>query len=186
MASTDLALVRAALAGRRGARRKLARRLLCTRRLLATVAAGMHCRVDQDELEDLAQETMTRAWEKLAAFEGRASLETWLYRFCYLELMNFLRSRRRQPKPVADFGDVPFPEPVAPALPSSSGLDHLLRHLAPREAEVVRLRHVEQLEFREVGDVLGVSASTAKTSYYRGLGKLRALMGEAIVKERAS
>ena len=52
----------------------------------------------------------------------------------------------------------------------------LLRHLAPREAEVVRLRHVEQLSFAEIASALDISTSSAKTHYNRGLDKLRDLL----------
>ena len=51
-----------------------------------------------------------------------------------------------------------------------------LRHLAPREAQVVRLRHVEDLSLPEVAELLGISTSSAKTHYYRALEKLRSLL----------
>ena len=59
---------------------------------------------------------------------------------------------------------------------SEQGIGTYLKHLAPREADVVRLRHVEDLSFQETGEVLGISASSAKTHYYRALEKLRDIL----------
>jgi RNA polymerase sigma-70 factor, ECF subfamily len=72
-----------------------------------------------DESEDLLQETLVRAWNRRATFEGRSSLRTWLYRIATNACLDFLRHRRRQPiaaglVPATDPGaEVPPPVAVA-------------------------------------------------------------------------
>jgi RNA polymerase sigma-70 factor (TIGR02960 family) len=50
------------------------------------------------DAEDLVQETMLAAWRGLDAFEGRASLRTWLYRIATNRCLNALRDRGRRPR----------------------------------------------------------------------------------------
>jgi RNA polymerase sigma-70 factor, ECF subfamily len=50
------------------------------------------------DAEDALQETLVAAWRGLPAFEGRASLRTWLYRVATSRCLNMLRSARRRPQ----------------------------------------------------------------------------------------
>ena len=69
------------------------------------------------------------------------------------------------------------PEPAVAATVDRGLIDEetakLLEQLAPREREVVHLRHFEDLSLPEIALRLGLSVSSVKTHYYRGLTKLR-------------
>ena len=49
------------------------------------------------DAEDALQETLLSAWQGLPAFEGRASIRTWLYRVATSRCIDALRSGRRRP-----------------------------------------------------------------------------------------
>jgi RNA polymerase sigma-70 factor (TIGR02960 family) len=49
------------------------------------------------DAEDMLQETLLAAWRGLDAFQGRASLRTWLYRIATNRCLNLLRSKARRP-----------------------------------------------------------------------------------------
>jgi RNA polymerase sigma-70 factor (ECF subfamily) len=52
------------------------------------------------EAEDMVQETMLRAWKRLATYEGRASFRSWLYKIATnacLDVLDQRRSRRLLP-----------------------------------------------------------------------------------------
>lgn len=51
------------------------------------------------EAEDLTQETYLRAWRRLATFEGRASLLTWLYRIATNAALDAIDDRKRRSLP---------------------------------------------------------------------------------------
>jgi RNA polymerase sigma-70 factor (ECF subfamily) len=53
------------------------------------------------EADDAAQETLLRAWRAREAFDGRASLRTWLYRIATNVCLDALADRRRRERPVA-------------------------------------------------------------------------------------
>lgn len=48
---------------------------------------------DRHEAEDAAQETFLRAFRRLGAFRGDASLQTWLLRICRNHCLDRLRAR---------------------------------------------------------------------------------------------
>jgi len=73
----------------------------------------MHCyRIlgSVQDAEDALQETLLAAWQDLGAFEGRASIRTWLYQVATHRSLNALRSARRRPQT-----DWPPPGPDLPA-----------------------------------------------------------------------
>lgn len=52
------------------------------------------------DTEDVLQEVLLRAWRGLAAFEGRSSLRSWLYRIATNACLNAIESRSRRALPV--------------------------------------------------------------------------------------
>jgi RNA polymerase sigma-70 factor (ECF subfamily) len=105
------------------------------------------------EAEDLVQETMLRAWQRLHTFEGRAPVRAWLYRIatnaCF-DALDRARARRRLPtwtRPPADPG-----EPLPPFAAEFSWLepypDEWLDGLDPGNPEArVSLRESVRLAF---------------------------------------
>ena len=68
------------------------------------------------DAEDALQETLLSAWQGLPAFEGRASIRTWLYRVATSRCIDALRSGRRRPVPVTS-----PPEGLMPPEPTRLG-----------------------------------------------------------------
>ena len=63
------------------------------------------------DAEDVLQDTLLAAWQGLGAFEGRASIRTWLYRIATNRCLNALRSASRRPAKEWDIPQVEPPEP---------------------------------------------------------------------------
>jgi RNA polymerase sigma-70 factor (TIGR02960 family) len=64
------------------------------------------------DAEDALQETLLAAWQGLGAFEGRASIRTWLYRIATNRCLNALRSANRRSAKEWDIPQVEPPEPT--------------------------------------------------------------------------
>jgi RNA polymerase sigma-70 factor (ECF subfamily) len=64
------------------------------------------------DAEDALQDTLLAAWRGLGAFEGRASVRTWLYRIATNRCLNVRRSARRRPAQEWNVPEVVPPEPT--------------------------------------------------------------------------
>jgi RNA polymerase sigma-70 factor (ECF subfamily) len=158
---------------------RLAQRIACVPRILAYRNAKMGRPLDDDELQDAAQETFVVLLRRLPDYQPIAPLESWLYGICDLQLRDAVRNklrRRQRAAPLADY-DAPSSE-QAPERGVLEGAEvqRLLQGLSGMEAKVLRLKHLEGRTFAEIATLLEISPNTAKTMHYRGLARLRRML----------
>ncbi len=174
----DLELVGRALERAPEAIEQLGERLRCVARIVASRNAVLRQPLRQEDLADLIQDCLALIWRKLRTFEGRASLETWVYRICTLELMNGVRRvRRDKGSRLSVVEEMVTDERADPA--NHTALQDLhsgLAELDPLDGEIMRLKHFEDLTFVEIGLRLSVTTSKAKARYYRGLRQLESFL----------
>jgi RNA polymerase sigma-70 factor (ECF subfamily) len=177
-AEADLELTRRVLDGESAARAEFARRMKCVPRILSVINARRGAQLTAHDLEDLTQDTLVRILEKLETFAGHTTLDFWAHRFCYLETMNRVRRQGRRAAVVASGfeGDVESDARETPNLDSGE-LEEWLARMDSREADVVRLKLFEQVDYPEIGRRLDVPAATAKSRYYRGITWLQQRLG---------
>jgi len=71
------------------------------------------------DAEEATQETLLRAWRRLATFEGRAPLRHWLYRIATTTCLNLLAARTRLPAGFAEVSHLtPYPDDLLDQLPA--------------------------------------------------------------------
>jgi len=173
----DIELVRGVLAGDPVARAAFARRMRCVPRILSAINFRRSAALTPQDLEDLAQDSLVRVLEKLETFRGHTTLEYWVHRFCYLQTMNWVRKRGRQAEKTAPLEDeIGVDGRETPRLDSGE-LEQLMDQMHPREAEAVRLKLFEELDFDQIGKRLEVPPATAKSRYYRGISWLQRRVG---------
>src|SRR5215472_14260622 len=109
------------------------------------------------DAEDLAQETLLRAWRALERFEPRAQFQTWLYRIATNACLDELERRPRRPEPVDPFPDRPALQAESPTY------DPAARYAIREGMELALLRAIQELPGRQRAvlifrDVLGWTA----------------------------
>ena len=109
------------------------------------------------DAEDLAQETLLRAWRALERFEPRVQFQTWLYRIATNACLDELERRPRRPEPVDPFPDRPSDETASPTY------DPAARYAIREGMELALLRAIQELPGRQRAvlifrDVLGWTA----------------------------
>ena len=110
------------------------------------------------DAEDLAQETLLRAWRALERFEPRAQFQTWLYRIATNACLDELERRPRRPAPVDLFPDRPSDDSASPTY------DPAARYAIREGMELALLRAIQELPGRQravliLRDVLGWAAA---------------------------
>jgi RNA polymerase sigma-70 factor (TIGR02960 family) len=148
------------------------------------------------DAEDVVQETLLAAWRGLDAFEGRASVRSWLYRIATNRCLNALRDRSRRPREVQAMGDVPEPTRRTEPLWLEPYPDALLEGLADaapgpaaryeaREAVelsfVVALQHLpaRQRAALVLADVLGFRTAEVAALLETGEGSVKGALQRA-------
>jgi RNA polymerase sigma-70 factor (TIGR02960 family) len=152
------------------------------------------------DAEDVMQETMLAAWTGLAAFEGRSSVRTWLYRIATNRCLNHQRSATRRPQPSLpsgapapmSLGEVawlqPFPDSLLEGLPDRQpgpearyesreaitlAFVTAMQHLPPRQRATLILRDVLGYPAKETAEMLSISVVAANNALKRARATLR-------------
>jgi RNA polymerase sigma-70 factor (ECF subfamily) len=180
----DWRLAREALAGGPDARREFSERMRCVPKFLVLLRRrrGGGALTDQD-LEDVAQETLAHIWRRLDSYEGLASLQTWAYRFCQRTLSTHRRAQQRRSDRILVGGPAEAPEPAAPRQGDYGWVHEQLEHVREPDVHVLRMRHFDGLGFAEIAARLGLSESGVKVAYRRGLERLREQLGRRVAEE---
>ncbi len=172
----DLAIVQRSLLGDDAAQALLVARLSCVSKILHSLNERMGNRLQDQDLADLSQDTLLVILGKLSIFEGRGRIESWAYRFCFLEYMNRIRRHIRWSKlagtQLESVSDL-VAHPQESSFLELDDLETRIRELVPPEDQVIRLKHLEQRTFKEIAKKLDLSPNSVKTYYYRGLTRLR-------------
>jgi len=127
--------------------------------------------------EDLVQTTLTKVFVSWRRIQRRDAARAYAAR----TLVNTYLADRRSKRSTELLTDR-FPErPVAPPAPETRMVVlGVLATLPPRARAVVVLRYWEDLSVDQVAAVLGCSPGNVKSLAARALGKLRAVLGEAL------
>ncbi|MEM7203271.1 MAG: sigma-70 family RNA polymerase sigma factor [Planctomycetota bacterium] len=172
-AVADARLARRASCGDPAAVPELLRRLACVEVVLRQHNRRAGHPLSGDDLADAQQETLTAVWRKLDRFEGRSSLETWVFGFCHHEFQKALHRSRRWPAGVNGV------DPAAPSEPMDAAGERVrggLERLGAPAADLIRMRHFDERSFADMAARTGLALGTVKSRYYRGLGQLRVLL----------
>ena len=141
---------------------------------------------DEDLAEELTQETFAQAVGSIDRFDGSCKLTTWL---CAIAKNQLMAWRRKHPPMVSldappdeggtDLqesglaGTAQSPEEVFLAGQQKQALYKGLHDCPEPYREVLYLRLLGGLSFKEIGDVLGQSETWARVTFYRGKEKLK-------------
>jgi RNA polymerase sigma-70 factor (ECF subfamily) len=131
-----------------------------------------------EESEDVTQEVLVRAWQKLGTFRGEAAFGTWLHRLAVNVVLNRRSARGRFRKLFVEEPEQGFDPPSRPASPMA-GLDFeaAVASLSPGARQVFVLHDVEGYRHEEIAGMLGISPGTSKSQLHYARMALRQALG---------
>ena len=144
----------------------------------------VHMVRDVHRAEDLTQETFATAWERMATFQGRSTLATWLHRIAYTKFIDGQRSDRR----IATLNERLTSSAVAPVDPLETAmafeearrLYSALDELDSADRTLLVLHYLQGLSYREMALVLDEPSGTVKWRTSEALKCLRILLAEEV------
>jgi RNA polymerase sigma-70 factor (ECF subfamily) len=141
---------------------------------------------DRHLAEDLVQESFLKALAGLSQFRAGTNFNAWLFRIGHNTLANQHRSAARQREPLPD--DLPEKEagPVEQVLSQEAlqGLAQAINRLNPEFRAALLLRVEEELSFRQIADVLGLTEETARWRVFKARQKLLSLLAPQLEQEK--
>lgn len=130
--------------------------------------------------DDLVQDTLERAWNKLHLWRQGSDLRAWLFTIMHNVYVNQLRARMAHPVVSLDEEEANLPERAVPAdTLEIRDLDVALRKLSDEQREVLLMVGLEQLSYEETARALGIPIGTVMSRLSRGRERLRRIMGGA-------
>jgi RNA polymerase sigma-70 factor, ECF subfamily len=138
---------------------------------------------DPDAAQDMAQESFIAAYQGLKEFKFGSLFSTWLYTIIMNKCRDYLRAKRPNMS-VDDLAEVrrdvnPSPEERAASRQAGDILQESLDALPTEYREVLVLKHVQELAYGEIADMLGISIGALKVRAHRGREMLRRKLEEA-------
>ena len=143
---------------------------------------------DADAAEDVVQQTLCKAVEKIAQYRGESALFTWLCRICRNTIVDTFRASGQARAQVVPFEDN---EEIRLALESISALrtddplastvnEQLTRlvrvvldYLPRRYGQVLEWKYIEGYSVKEIADYLGVAPKAAESTLTRARNAFR-------------
>ena len=135
-----------------------------------------------EEACEVTQEAFLAAWQGLPSFRGDARFSTWLYRIAYNCALKQLEQRKRdkalqvvvQAEQVV--ANTCLEEPVDAALERHARQALVHEHLSELPAKyriVLVLRHLQEMTYEEMAEILSMPIGTIKTHLFRARNLLK-------------
>ncbi|MGI5864640.1 MAG: RNA polymerase sigma factor [Myxococcales bacterium] len=135
--------------------------------------------------EELAQETLARAYASLGTFRNDSGFKRWLYRIALNLCRDYLKSGKAKEGPCGSLEGVL--EPVAAeAGPEErlrgreavAALQRAIDKLAPKYREAFVLKHIESLSYEEMREIVEMPVPALKVRVHRAREMIKRLMEE--------
>ena len=139
----------------------------------------------QEDSKDLLQDVFIKAYQNIRGFDLARKFSPWIYRIAHNEFVNAIKKKERSPLFFFD-PDTLFPHPAAPETADDFALRGELRelldkHLGALDAkyrEPLILNFFEELDYKEIADVLKIPTATVGVRLARGKALLRGMINE--------
>lgn len=145
--------------------------------------------------EDLAQEVFLRVYRSRASYEPSAKFSTWLYRIATNLGVNFARDTRHErpenvmnlDEPDTETGQAPDLRDKAPNVEEEilrrerlTAIRQKVEALPERQRMAVLMHKYQQMDYRQIAEVLKLSESATKSLLFRAYETLRQELREFV------
>lgn len=141
--------------------------------------------LEKEDAEDVLQEVFIKAYVNIKSFDTSRKFSSWIYRIAHNEFINAIQKRGRFPSISLD-PDTIFPHPVAKETADKPAelkelkelLQNYLTQIDVKYREPLILYYFEELDYKEISEILQIPVSTVGVRLSRGKTALKNLVGK--------
>lgn len=141
---------------------------------------------NKDLAEDLLSVTFTKAFLKIKSYTRHISFEMWLKTIAINSSIDYIRRMKDEKydyeldnednfMQVRDSADL-TPEDVYIFNETYSNLNNALDKLNPKYRQIIELRSIQELSYKEISEQLGITESQVKTRIFNAREKLKKML----------
>jgi RNA polymerase sigma-70 factor (ECF subfamily) len=155
-------------------------------RVLAVVGGILR---GSEDVEDVSQQALAKAYFSIRRFDLRSAFGTWLYKIAVNECWDYLRKkkvrrlvyeadmseeqvRKLDSVPEHSFGDRRPHGDAGSRVEQRQLVERLLGELDEKDQLMLVMKEVEGFSVEEIGEVLGLNVNTVKVRLFRARGRL--------------
>jgi RNA polymerase sigma factor (sigma-70 family) len=127
--------------------------------------------ITHENADDVLQNTFIRIYKSIHNFQEKSSLHTWMYRIAYNESLRFLNKNNKNQH--ADIDqithsnlEVLFEDEYFDGDEIQKKLNTIIAGFKEKQQRVFQMKYFDDLSFREISEILKISESTLKSTYY--------------------
>ena len=129
------------------------------------------CHGDVFMADDIAQDTLLKAYLHYGTFQGRSSFSTWLFRIGYSCFCDHVGKKNLDTEPVTDKEyQIPSEDDYDQ---DNSALYDAINGLSASEKAAVLLFYMEDYSTKEISDILGMPSVTVRSHLHRARRHLK-------------
>lgn len=134
---------------------------------------------DHDAVDDLVQDTLERALNKLHLWRPNSDMRAWLFSIMYRVFVN--QWHRTKPEVECDLERLPDVMSAASRIDAIelAAVESALKEIPPEQREVLLLVAVEQMSYDEIATALSIPIGTVMSRLSRARERLRLVTGRA-------
>ena len=140
-------------------------------------------RLERDSalVDDLTSDTFMKAYEKFDSYDDTYTFSTWIYTIARNTLTDYFRRNKQvqsletmqeEGHDIADEGSVDFESQLSAEM-SVDQVKEILDDLPAQQRECIILKYLEQMETKDIAEVVGQSEANVRQLVSRGMKRLR-------------
>ena len=124
-----------------------------------------------ENADDVLQNTFIRIYKSIQKFQEKSTLHTWMYRIAYNESIRFLEKNNKKSYTNIDAIsesnlEVLFEDEYFDGDEIQRKLNTIINGFKEKQKRVFMMKYFDDLSFRQISEILNVSESTLKSTYY--------------------
>lgn len=133
-----------------------------------------------ENIQDLVQDVFIKAYQNMQSFDTKQRFSPWIYRIAHNTFINALKKHSHTPFSLFDFDTIiphlAYDDPATREREQKEMrtlIDKGLQQLPPKYREIIILYYLEELNYKEIADILHVPTGTVGIRLARAKKQLK-------------